>query len=233
MGNKEKQELTNARFPSNAEVELFSQTVMSWAVQGLRKFPWRRARTSHYRLIVTEVLLQRTRVDTVARLYLDFFRCYSSWSVLSAAPVDELEKALKPIGLYKRRAKALKSLASEMVRRNGRFPSNREEIDELPAVGQYVGNAVELFVFCRPLPLLDVNMSRLLERYFGKRKLADIRYDPYLQTLASMVVGAVGNPRKFNWALLDYASLVCKRENPLCDSCLLASKCKNSGNSDP
>jgi A/G-specific adenine glycosylase len=112
-----------------------------------------------------------------------------------------------------------------MARRNGRFPTKREEIESLPGIGQYIANAIEVFCSNKRRPLLDVNMARVLERYFGPRKLADIRYDPYLQKLAHDVL-----PRKkikeFNWAILDFGALVCKARNPACNNCSLAKKCK-------
>ncbi|HEX5733370.1 MAG TPA: hypothetical protein VF131_11105 [Blastocatellia bacterium] len=67
-------------------------------------------------------------------------------------------------------------------------------------------------------------MARVLERFFGPRKLADIRYDPYLQSLAKKVVEG-GNPIHLNWALLDHASLICKQGKPLCNICPLVSRC--------
>ena len=75
-----------------------------------------------------------------------------------------------------------------MTRRKGRFPKDPREIGNLPGVGQYIRNAIMIFAQGKNFPLLDTNMSRVLERYFGPRMLADIRYDPYLQGLANEVV---------------------------------------------
>ena len=112
-----------------------------------------------------------------------------------------------------------------MAKRGGRFPRTRGEIEELPGVGQYIANAILMFCQDEPQPLLDVNMARVLERFFGSRKLADIRYDPYLQKLAREVL-----PRKrykeFNWAILDFASLICKARKPLCLKCPLEIRCR-------
>ncbi|MFM7022382.1 MAG: hypothetical protein ACKOXB_05350 [Flavobacteriales bacterium] len=76
-------------------------------------------------------------------------------------------------------------------------------------MGQYISNAVELVVYNKPSPLIDVNMARVLERFFGPRKMADIRYDPYLQELAYKVVNHK-NAKEVNWAILDFAALVCR-----------------------
>ena len=96
----------------------------------------------------------------------------------------------------------------------------------MPAVGQYVASAVLLFCHERPEPLIDSNMARVLERYFGSRKLADIRYDPYLQRLARDVVGS-DHPTLINWAILDFAALVCTPRNPRCQKCPLNRGCQD------
>jgi A/G-specific adenine glycosylase len=116
-----------------------------------------------------------------------------------------------------------------MVRRNGVFPATRSELEQLPNVGQYIANAVLLFCYRKRQPLLDVNMSRVLERFFGPRKLADIRYDPYLQALAKEVVSGT-DPMRLNWAILDHASMVCKVSNPLCEICPFTERCKSANN---
>ncbi len=106
----------------------------------------------------------------------------------------------------------------------GRFPKSRIELEELPGVGQYVASAVILFCHAGREPLLDVNMARVLERCFGARKLADIRYDPWLQALARQFVD---HPQaaKLNWAVLDLASKICRTNEPQCNACPLQTDC--------
>ena len=207
------------------KIRVFSQALSTWAKTNLRDFPWRKSNISAYQLVLTELLLQRTRAQTVKKIYLPFFKKYPSWEVINRTSIRVLEKHLTPLGLYKRRSVALKALASAMVSSNGCFPEQREKIDELPGVGQYIGNAIELFVFSKRTPLLDVNMARVLERYIGPRTLVDIRYDPHLQSLSKGVVEVAANPVKINWAIIDFGALVCKKKNPFCGGCILASNC--------
>ncbi len=184
------------------KIKKFQKDILKWYKKHGRKFPWRNKSATNYQRIISEVLLQRTKAETVAKFYPNFIKKYPSWKKLAKASVKQLEKDLKTIGLYKQRSVRLHAFAKEMAKRNGRFPKTREEIDQIPFVGQYIGNAIEMFVFKRPRPLLDVNMARVLENHFGKRKLADIRYDPYLQELCMCVV----NHKKYiliNWAVLD------------------------------
>jgi len=163
--------------------------------------------------------LQRTKAETIAKFYPLFIKKYPSWKQLGDATEEELIKCLKPIGLYKQRGSRLFKLAQELKKRNGLFPKKRDEVEEIPMMGQYITNAYELFVLNNPAPLLDVNMARVLERYFGPRKLADIRYDPYLQELSIKVVSH-NNSKEINWAILDYGAINCKSQKPTCRYCI-------------
>jgi A/G-specific adenine glycosylase len=206
----------------------FIKNLQAWFTYHDRAYPWRKKSASNYQRIVCEILLQRTRADVVANTYRDFFRRFPSWSALASASTDEIGEVLKPLGLWKRRSETLSALARVMQTRRGRFPRKRVDIEQLPGMGQYVTNSVELFVQGKPLPLLDVNMARLIERYFGPRKLTDIRYDPYLQELSRKIIENAENPVTMNWAILDFAALVCKKNSPSCSTCPLSTKCKSN-----
>jgi A/G-specific adenine glycosylase len=175
--------------------------------------------------VLTEVLLQRTRAEAVAAIYGRFFAKYPDWSALARASRLVLEGNLRPLGLWRRRAASLRSLAVEMTGRGGVFPDDRSALEEIPAVGQYVASAVRLFAFGHREPLLDVNMARLLERYFGPRGMADIRNDPYLQSLARKVI-ARGEPAALNWGMLDLGALICVPRDPYCVACPLQRDCR-------
>jgi A/G-specific adenine glycosylase len=193
-----------------------------------RSFPWRKKSATNYQKVVCEILLQRTRAETVSSLYHEFFKAFPGWKKIAGSSTSKVEKHLKPLGLWKRRSKNLLDLANVLHETGGKFPKNREEIDKLPAVGQYVGNSIELFVHGRPLPLLDVNMSRVIERYFRPRKLADIRYDPWLQALAKTIITLGRNPVKLNWSMLDLGGTVCTPRNPGCSRCPIRRGCSSA-----
>ena len=219
-----KQHCREYQNPDPLKISRFRMKLLQWFVQDGRLFPWRKSSTSKYQYIIAEILLQRTRAKTVADFFPDFIRDYPSWRRLNLASIGNLQHYLQPLGLWRRRATAIKILASEMVKRNGRFPKKRSEIEALPGIGQYIANAVLLFCHGEPQPLIDVNMARVLERVFGPRKLSDIRYDPYLQQLAICVVQCKA-PAKMNWAILDLASVICKPRNPDCNTCPVVTIC--------
>lgn len=209
----------------NASVRTFQRRLSKWYEVEGRRFRWRNSSCTNYQRIISEVLLQRTRAETVAAFYPSFIHEYPSWRSLSTASRPALQDVFMPIGLWRVRADSVFRLARAMNKRGGKFPKTRSEIDKLPAVGQYIGNAIELFVFGRPMPLLDGSVARVIERYYGPRILADIRHDPYLQTTAKKIV-TCDDPARMNWAILDLGALVCRRGVPRCNLCPLKHGCE-------
>ena len=215
------------RLPTSQAIAQLRRRLLQWFDRHGRNFPWRKASLSNYKYIVAELLLQRTRAETVASFFPAFVEEFPSWKQLGSASIGRLQRYLQPIGLWRRRAVSIKALGLAMAKTNGRFPRDREGIEALPGIGQYIANAVLLFCHGVPEPLLDVNMARILERVFGPRKLADIRYDPYLQELARKVVHCK-TPAKLNWAILDLAATTCLIRNPRCNDCPLAPMCRSA-----
>ena len=209
---------------SNKEIKRFQNKILKWYKENGRYFPWRKKSATNYELIIVEILLQRTKAETVSKFFNAFIKKYPSWKQLGNATEQELQNCLKPLGLYKLRGTGLYKLAKEMNKLHGRFPKDRSEIEKLPAIGNYISNAIELFIFKKPKPLLDVNMARVLERYFGPRQKLDIRHDSYLQELSEKVVNHTAI-KKINWGILDFGAKVCLSKNPKCSSCILSKSC--------
>lgn len=199
--------------------------LLEWAHENGREFPWRLQGASTYERIVVEVLLQRTTASAVSNFYPAFVDRFPSWEVLAAAAPGDLEILLKPLGLWRRRAASLLGLARYAASVSGTFPRGAASHAEIPAVGQYVSNAISMFQHGANTPLLDVNTARVIERFVRPRRLADIRYDPWLQAAAHWLVRGE-RPERVNWAVLDFAAIVCKARKPLCDSCPVSSRCR-------
>jgi A/G-specific adenine glycosylase len=212
--------------PRNDRLRLarMANRVVAWFDENGRQFPWRDPKAKDYEQICVEVLLQRTRAETIEKYYCTFFRMFPSWHSLQQATTAELENTLMPIGLWQRRARALSGLANYATASAGRFPIERSDLEKIPAVGQYVANAILLFQHGEAAPLLDTNMARVIERYLRPRKLADIRYDPWLQAASHHLV-ASADPKKVNWAILDLGGMVCTPRSPDCNSCPLKRGC--------
>jgi A/G-specific adenine glycosylase len=208
----------------NRKISFFQKELLAWYKENGRKLAWRKPRCTSYVQVLAEFLLQRTPADRVDRALSSMTQAFKTWQAIADASDAELEVHLKPLGLWRRRVSALRKFAAEIRRRDGIFPVTRGELESIPAVGQYIANAIMLLVHSDPQPLLDVNMARVLERYFGPRKLVDIRYDPYLQQLSREVLKGV-DAKALNWAILDFASAYCRSSSPLCTKCALKRRC--------
>ncbi len=207
-------------------IDWFNEELMGWYEAHGRSFPWREPDRTPYEVVIAEILLQRTRAESVVRHYEDFLRKYSTWSVIANTRVDELQEDLRPLGLWRQKSLALKSLASTIMANGGRLPINRVDLENLPAIGQYIANAILVSFNQEPVPLMDVNMARVLERVFGPRNFADIRDDSYLQTLSRRLLQQAESPLHLNWAILDLGGLVCTARNPNCEKCPLNTHCQ-------
>ncbi|WP_050009458.1 hypothetical protein [Flavobacterium sp. B17] len=211
---------------SAEKIKIFQDYLLTWFYQnGRHHFPWRKNDLTSYEIVISETLLQRTKAETIEKFYIKFLQKFPNWDTIVQADIQTIEEFLKPIGLYRQRSKRFKDLAAEMTKRKGKFPIEKVELQEIPFLGQYIINSILLQIHNIPSPLLDVNMARVLERYFGERKLSDIRYDPYLQELAYRVVNHSAS-KEINWAILDFAAEICKARKPLCENCFLSATCK-------
>jgi len=205
-------------------ISAIRRALLKWYSHSGRTFLWRKPNATLYERIVAEALLQRTQAGTVNSFFPGFLKRFPGWATLALATPEEIGEYLKPIGLWRRRANSLSRLARSMAKRRGKFPKTRDEIEQLPGIGQYIASAVLLFSCGAREALLDTNMARVIERLFGPRRLVDIRYDPELQATARLLVGDK-TPSTVNWAILDLAATVCKTTNPICDRCPLVAWC--------
>ena len=194
-------------------------TLASWYARAGRSFSWR-FWTDPYRLSVVEVLLQRTRAETVAAFEPAFFTRFGTWRSLAAADRRDLEVFLEPIGLQVRKAAALTALADAVVR-HGLDPASRDA----PGVGQYTSRAIAVATRGEEVAMVDANWVRVLVRSFGGPWTSDYRYDARLQSIAQAVVRSGSDPRVVNWAVLDLGATICLPRRPRCDGCPLRPSC--------
>ena len=120
-----------------------AKELLQWYEGNGRDFPWRRAE-SCYERIVAELLLQRTQAVTVSKFYGSFLNRHPTWESLACATEQDLGDLLKPIGLWRRRARTLIQLSRTLLDSGYQFPSTRAELEKLPGVSQYMASAVLL-----------------------------------------------------------------------------------------
>jgi A/G-specific adenine glycosylase len=198
--------------------------LLSWFACDGRTFPWREPGRTPYEVVVAEVLLQRTTAVGVARAYPGFVEHFPSWTALAHAPLDCIENALRPLGLWRQKALALQQLSQSIEECGGVLPRTRTELERLPGIGPYTASAVLAIVYGRAEPLLDVNMARLLGRFLESSERSEARPRRRLHALALRLVKSKRS-LEVNWAVLDFGALVCKARRPLCPECPQRARC--------
>ncbi len=199
--------------------------LLSWFARNGRSFPWREPGRTPYEVVVAEILLQRTTATGVARAYPGFVERFPSWVALAQSPLEELENALRPFGLWRRKAQAFQHLAQSIEGRGGVVPRTRAELEHVRGIGPYTASAVLAIVYGRAEPLLDVNMARLLWRFLGSPQGAEANPKRTLHALALLLVRGKRS-LAVNWAALDFGALVCRARRPLCPECPLRARCQ-------
>ena len=211
-------------YPSAARIKWFRQQLSTWGVANRRDFPWRRT-TDSYHLLVAESLLQKTDAQTVAPIYELFIEHYPTIKDLAAANLDNVAQLLKPLGLFFRAVRLQQCAQIIISQYQGKVLQTQKHLLELPGIGYYTARAIGSQAFNQPLAVLDANVARILERFFG---LQGERVKSRCKILwgAADLIAPKTNVGTWNLALLDFGALTCKAQNPDCENCPLSSKCK-------
>ena len=198
--------------------------LLAWYGQNHRDLPWRRTRDP-YRIWVSEIMLQQTRVAAVLGYYRDFLRRFPNLRALAAARPESVLAAWSGLGYY-RRARALHAAARVIVRQHkGRIPRTAEGWRELPGVGRYTAAAVASIAFGEPVAVVDGNVERVLRRLLGKRR----RFAASELWQSANALLSRSRPGDFNQAMMELGATVCLPHSPRCPECPLARWCKTRG----
>lgn len=204
--------------------EEFAKKILKWHQKNKRDFNWRRT-GDPYKIIVAEIMLQKTDAKKVNEVYDGFIAKYPNVQVLSEASLDELRREIILLGIHSR-ADRLKNLATEIIKDyGGEIPTGEEKLLKLPGVGNYIANAVLCFAFNKDVPLIDANIIRILERVFSiKSSKPRPRTDKSLWHAAKKIIPK-GTAKAFNLSLLDFAAAICTAKNPRHEECPVKSLC--------
>ena len=192
--------------------------LLDWWRTNRRDFPWRRDGTTPYQMLVAEMLLWRTRAESVFSIWDDFFTVYPSIESLAEAQVDEIHTLIAPLGLRKR-AEYLKLMAQRILGDYaGVVPDDRDALMNILGVGEYVASAVLTFMFREDVAVYDANVRRIMYRMFDTED--DVVAREHADSLVPPGIGP-----EWNYALLDLGAILC-RWRPECATCPLRSLCE-------
>lgn len=188
-----------------------------------RDFPWRRTRDP-YKILVTEMLLQKTAVKPVEKLWPILFQRYPNVESLAVSPLSELEAIIGLLGL-KKRSKALHNIARAIVEQSdGKIVRNINFLESLPGVGNYTASAILSFAFDVSVATIDVNAVRVYTRICGFSPNT-LRQGLAFAHVISKHIVTDRTHREVNYGLLDLAAQICKPK-PQCHHCPLIELCQ-------
>ena len=209
---------------TDALFQHFTPNLLQWATTQHRPMPWKGERDP-YRIWLSEVILQQTRVEQGWPYYLRFVETYPTIHHLANAPEDAVMKLWEGLGYYSRARNlhaTAKHVASQLA---GRFPDSYTGLLTLKGVGEYTAAAIASFAYDLPHAVLDGNVYRVLARYFGIETPTNApAAKREFTTLANSLLD-VGQPAAFNQAMMDFGAIVCTPVQPRCPVCPLQADC--------
>ena len=199
---------------------------MRWNIKdNTRQMPWK-GEKDPYRIWLSEIILQQTRVDQGLDYYNRFLNAFPTIKQLAAAPETKVFKLWEGLGYYTRCKNLIATAKYIDGELQGRFPEKYGEMLALKGIGPYTAAAVGSFAFNLPYAVLDGNVFRVLARYFGISVAVDTAEGKKLfSTLAGELLDKK-QPGIYNQALMDFGAVICKPQLPLCTSCILKASCR-------
>lgn len=201
----------------------FQDRVILWYKREGRTFYWRKCDLNIWQWLVLELLLKRTKAETVEKVFISLICKYSSPRIVVEVTDKELESDLRYLGLYRQRRIALKKIAEWIMwEHNGQTPSDEASLMKIPHVGLYISNAVLCFCKGQRKPIVDTNIARILTRLHGLDIPKDAR-EKWLWQLAEKSLPRE-DWKEYNYGLLDLGASVCSKK-PKCILCCLSDIC--------
>lgn len=210
----------------------FKEALVTWFSEDHRDLPWRKTRDP-YKIWVSEIMLQQTRVDTVIPYYERFMMSFPTIEALANAEEEEVLKHWEGLGYYSR-ARNLQAAVREVSENYGGIvPNTRHDIAKLKGVGPYTAGAVLSIAYGVPEHAVDGNVMRVLSRVLNIRE--DISKPKTKKIFEDAVMALIdeANPSYFNQGLMELGALICTKGKPSCLLCPVREFCLGFEAGDP
>ncbi len=202
-----------------------ANTLITWYIKNKRELPWRNT-TDPYKIWLSEIILQQTRVEQGLPYYHRFLKQYPTLKSLAKANDDEVMKLWQGLGYYSRARNLLSTARSIHTDNKGKFPTTWEEIIKLKGIGDYTAAAIASFAFNLKHPVLDGNVYRFITRLIGiETPLKTATTKASVMMVLNEIISNVNDAATFNQALMDFGALQCTPKNPKCAHCPFDSLC--------
>jgi A/G-specific adenine glycosylase len=205
--------------------------LLVWFRAHARDLPWRRTRDP-YAIWISEVMLQQTQVKTVIPYWERWMKCLPDVHALARASEHCVLKLWEGLGYYSRARNLHRAAKVIVAEHGGMFPSDFENVLDLPGIGRYTAGAICSIAFNQPHPIVDGNVIRVLTRLFGVRgNPKERRANEKLWALAAQLVRAADQTKArqacshLNQSLMELGATICLPQNPRCGQCPVRNKC--------
>jgi A/G-specific adenine glycosylase len=211
--------------PEKRSLANFRSQLLGWFRQFQRDLPWRRT-NDPYRIWLSEIMLQQTRVAAVIPYYERFLQRFPNVSSLAAAPRDEVLRLWSGLGYYSRARNLQKAAQQIVAQHGGTLPENIEEALALPGIGNYTAAAVLSIAFGKKLAVLDGNVARVLARLGAVRE--DLRAPQRWKELQETASACLDpkSPGDWNQAMMELGATLCSPKSPQCLLCPVNEFCE-------
>ncbi|WCK55342.1 A/G-specific adenine glycosylase [Aneurinibacillus sp. Ricciae_BoGa-3] len=221
----EQQEQQIEQIIAGFEIGKFQDKLLYWFEREQRSLPWRQNRDA-YRVWVSEIMLQQTRVDTVIPYYERFMDKFPTVNHLADAELEQVYKLWEGLGYYSR-ARNLHAAVKEVQENyGGIIPDEPDKIHKLKGIGPYTAGAILSIAYGLPEPAVDGNVMRVLSRIFHiEEDIAKPKTRKLFEALVRGII-SVQNPSFFNQALMELGALICNPRSPRCHECPVFDHCR-------
>ncbi len=206
-------------------IKEFQEQLLYWFERNLRDLPWRRDRDP-YKIWVSEIMLQQTRVDTVIPYFERFMEKFPTLETLSDAPEDDVIKLWEGLGYYSRARNLHAGVREVRVSYGGQVPDTPEEIRKIKGIGPYTAGAILSIAYGKPEPAVDGNVMRVLSRLLQiEQDIQKVKTRKQFEQVIRELI-AKHNPSYFNQALMELGALICTPKSPKCRNCPVSTHCR-------
>ena len=197
------------------KTSFFKKAVLTWYKSNKREFNWRNTKNP-WKILLIEVIAQQTQIERADKYYKKFIKAFPTPKQMATSKYIEVQKLWSGLG-YNNRAKRLFE-ASKIINELG-FDKIYPNFQKLPGVGEYTKNALLSFVYDEKVLTRDINLNRILKRFFGSE------LDKYSKNQFEEVLFKNISSRDLNQSLMDLGSSICSSRNPQCNFCPLEMHC--------
>ena len=186
----------------------FRNSLIKWFKNNGRRFPWRREERTPYEVLCAEILLRKTRAENVKSVYNDFIDEFPDLESLASSNEKELKSIITPLGFQNRKTNTLKQVGKHLYEQYRKIPNDSSKLSKIKGIGRYTINALLCFGFGEKKPIVDVNVERVYNYFFGVTSSKQLHTDDDFWEFSQEVL-LEDKAEIFNYALLDYGSKVC------------------------